>query len=69
MKIQMQKKLISSSNQYFDNCPICQAMKKANKENRSLSEQELRKAFEKAKKVKEAIVGNFPDEPKSTSNN
>ena len=57
----MQKKLISSANKYFDDCPICRAMKKAEKEDRSLSEEEVKIAFEKAKKVKGAIVGNFPE--------
>lgn len=57
----MQKKLISSANQYFDDCPICRAMKKAEKENRDLSEKEVEIAFEKAKKVKGAIIGNFPE--------
>lgn len=34
----------------FDDCPICQAMKKADKQGRSLSLEELTKAFNKAKK-------------------
>lgn len=35
---------------YFDDCPICQAMKKADKEKRETSAEELIKAFKKAKK-------------------
>lgn len=42
------KVLVSSSGSYFDDCPICQAMKKAEEEGRSLSEEELREAFAKA---------------------
>ena len=41
---------------YFDDCAICQEMKKADEENRSLTETELKKAFVKAKE-KGAIVG------------
>lgn len=45
-----------------DDCPICQAMKKAEEEGKELSLEELKEAFQEAKKVKAAIVGNFPDE-------
>lgn len=48
--------LFSSSPFYFDDCPICQAMKKAEKQGRSLSSEELKQAFKKAKK-KGAVVG------------
>lgn len=40
----------------FDDCPICQAQKKAILEKRSLTESELKKAFKKAKD-KGAVVG------------
>lgn len=43
-----EKVLISSSNSFYDDCPICQAMKKAEEEGRSLSEEELKEAFAKA---------------------
>lgn len=42
------KVLISSSNFFYDDCPICRAMKKAKEEDRSLSEEELKEAFDKA---------------------
>ena len=42
--------LISSSDFYYDDCPICQAMKKAEEEGRSLSEEELIKLFEEVNK-------------------
>jgi len=50
------KILFSSSPFYFDDCPICQAMKKAEEEGRSLTIRELKQAFKKAKK-KGTIVG------------
>jgi len=42
--------VVSSSNSFYDDCPICQAMKKAEEEGRSLSEEELKEAFAKANK-------------------
>ena len=42
--------VVSSSETYYDDCPICQAMKKAEEEGRSLSEEELIKLFEEANK-------------------
>lgn len=65
----MQKSLVSSSDKYFDDCPICQAMKKAEKENRDLSEKEVKKAFKKAKKVKDAVVGDFYDKNQEQTTN
>lgn len=50
------KVLFSSSPVYFDDCPICQAMKKAEENGRSLTISKLKEAFRKAKK-KGAIVG------------
>ena len=35
-------------NFFFDDCPICQAMKKAEEQGKSLSLPELRKAFREA---------------------
>ena len=40
--------LVSSSETFYDDCPICQAMKKAEEEGRNLSEKELMEAFAKA---------------------
>lgn len=42
--------LVSSSENFYDDCPICQAMKKAEEEGRSLSEKELEEAFDEANK-------------------
>lgn len=36
--------------EFFDDCPICQGLKKAKEEGRTLSEEELRKLFEEANK-------------------
>jgi len=41
-----QTMVVSSANEYFDDCPICQAMKKAEEEGRELTEKELLKLFE-----------------------
>lgn len=38
---------------YFDDCLICQAMEKADKRGRSLSEKELTEAFNKANEKQE----------------
>jgi len=65
----MSKILVSNSNQYFDDCPICQAMKKAEKQNRDLSEKEVKQAFKKAKKVKGAVVGDIINTSEPVSNN
>ena len=48
---------------FFDDCPICQAMKKAGDENRSLGYSELRQAFLKAKEDGTVVGGNLPDDP------
>ena len=42
------KVLVSSPGSYFDDCPICRAMKKAEEEGRAISEDELKEAFAKA---------------------
>lgn len=42
------KVLVASSDSYYDDCPICQAMKKAEEKGRSLSEKEVKEAFAKA---------------------
>ena len=41
-------KLISNSDEYFDDCPVCRAMKKAEEEGGELSQEELEKAIHKA---------------------
>jgi len=45
----------------FDDCPICRAMKKAEKEGRNLHGEELLAAFAEAKKDPKNVVG-FGDE-------
>jgi hypothetical protein len=59
----MKKKLAKNQKKefYFDDCPICQAMKKAEEEGRSPSLNELKEAFRKAKK-KGGIVSFTEDE-------
>ena len=41
---------------YFDDCPICQAMKQAHEKGRELTESELKEAFRQAK-AGGAVVG------------
>lgn len=43
---------------YFDDCVICQAMAKAEKTGRSLSEKELRQAFADAEKSSQSNSSN-----------
>lgn len=44
---------------YFDDCPVCQAMKKAQEEGRTLSLAELRKAFILAEGLGVVIGGDW----------
>lgn len=45
-QIKKTKKVYQKANwKYFDDCPICQAMKNADQKGKSLSEQELLSAF------------------------
>jgi len=48
MKSKGKTVLVSSNNEYYDDCPVCRLMKKAEAEGRSPSEQELEEAFVKA---------------------
>lgn len=41
----------------FDDCPICQAMKKAKKQGRELSLEELKETFQKAKNESGIVSG------------
>ena len=45
-----------------DNCPLCQMMKKADQEDRSLTLKELRKGFADAKKSGAFVGGQFDDD-------
>lgn len=40
--------VVSSSDELYDDCPICQAMKKAEEEGRNLNMEELTEVFEMA---------------------
>ena len=42
--------------EFFDDCPICQAMKAAQGQGRELTQEEVKEAFKKAKE-RGAIVG------------
>jgi hypothetical protein len=53
----MNHKRYQDSEFYFDDCPICRAVKKAEDENRDLTYDELKKAFDKAKKQGKVISG------------
>ena len=61
----MQNKNSRTATKYSDtkfyscDCPICQAMKKAEDENRNLSEKELHKAFKLANKPRKTIILNY----------
>lgn len=53
-----------SKEDYFDDCPICQAMKAAENERRELDEYELKKAFAKAKERGGIVGGKWFEESK-----
>lgn len=48
--------------EFFDDCPICQAMKSAQKEGKELSSEELKEAFQKAKEQGAIVGGSLIDE-------
>lgn len=47
-RLDSKKVLVSSSDEYFDDCPVCRLMKKAEEEGREPTERELEEAFVKA---------------------
>jgi len=47
----------------FDNCPICQAMKRAEEAGENLTSSDLRKAFQEAKESGAFVGGELPDDP------
>jgi hypothetical protein len=51
----MMKKKFQDSEFYFDDCPICRVMKKAENEGKDITYDELKKAFKEAK-AKGAVV-------------
>lgn len=56
MKSKTKKTNHSKAEFYFDDCPICRAMKKAEIKGENLSMDELKQAFDEAKKHG-AVVG------------
>ncbi|MBI4973445.1 hypothetical protein HZC27_02420 [Candidatus Roizmanbacteria bacterium] len=51
----------------YDDCPICQAIKKAEKEKRGLHLEELEKSFADAKKKGGIVVKQPKEEPKKVN--
>ncbi len=60
----MNKKKKIKDDEFFDNCPICQAMKLAQEEGREPTEEELKEAFKKAKEGGAIVGGEWFEEPK-----
>ena len=60
MKKKQQKS--KTINPEFDNCPICQAMKKAEEEGKELSLEELKEAFQEAGNQGAIVGGNLLDD-------
>jgi len=50
--------------EFFDDCPICQAMKAAKEDNREISLSELKAAFQKAKDNGAVVGGEWFEEKK-----
>lgn len=53
------------NSEFFDDCPICQAMKEAEKKSKDLSLPELAEAFGKAKKQGAVVGGSIFDKEES----
>lgn len=51
------KIVFSSGDQFYDDCPICRAMKKAEEEGKNLDPVELAKAFNEANKMGGMVGG------------
>ena len=51
----------------YDDCPICQAMKKAEKEKRSINLEELEKSFADAKEKGGIVVKQPKEKPKKVN--
>ncbi len=62
MHILKQVKETKEKDPYFDDCPICQAMKRAEEQGRNLSDEELKEAFEEARKQGAVVGGKWFDE-------
>lgn len=57
------KIVVSSGDQFYDDCPICRAMQKAEKEKKGIDPIELAKAFNEANKMG-GISGSLIKNPK-----
>lgn len=53
---QSEQILVNSEDSYFDDCPVCRAMKEAEEKGKNLNMVEIAEAFGKAKK-QGAVVG------------
>jgi hypothetical protein len=51
--------------EFFDDCPICQAMKAAQEQGRELTLEELKEAFKKAKEKGAVVAGEWFEEEKN----
>jgi hypothetical protein len=49
----------SGEEDFFDDCPICQAMKRAKEQGRELSEKEMKEAIKKAKDAGGIVGGEW----------
>ena len=49
--------IVSSKDEYFDDCPVCQAMKKAEEEKRELTLEELLEAYAEAERMGGVVGG------------
>ena len=57
------KIVFSSEEEFYDDCPICRAMRKAEKEKKDLDPMELAKAFNEANKMG-GVSGSFVNNQK-----
>lgn len=60
----MNKKGGIENEEFFDDCPICQAMKAAKEQERELTQEELKEAFKKAKEGGAVVGGKWFEQDK-----
>ena len=58
----MKNKNSKKDEEFFDDCPICQAMKAAKEQGREPTEEELKEAFKKAKEQGAIVDGKWFEE-------
>ena len=58
----MENKKPKKDEEFFDDCPICQAMKMAKERGRELTMEELKEAFKNAKKQGGIVGGKWFEE-------